>query len=166
MSNRGYSYLVVGASDDKDSTTLTDDEMAGFSSWRNPDTTHDDHELPSLVAPGTNIKVGSLGAGGSAEVQSGTSLAAPFVSGVAALVTARDTSTFYGWPEMLRAVLQAAAVQTPDGQFTKLGSTTSDTHQGAGGLNAHLATLIAASTNYRGPSTSAAQYGRYNVTAA
>jgi serine protease AprX len=88
--------IVVGAVDTKNSIDISDDHVAGFSSYG---LTGDGFAKPDLVAPGKNIVslMGNQGMGlpadhpdnivdGSYFMMSGTSVAAPVVSGAVALL--------------------------------------------------------------------------------
>lgn len=150
--NRGRNVLVVGASDDKGTTSLTDDTIAGFSSYKNPTSAHNDRELPNLVAPGVAVSAAGLN-------WNGTSGAAPQATGASALVGSRN-STLDAWPEVKRAVLMASAVRNIDGSSI-LSLPTSDTKDGAGLLDAAGAVSLAAPANWRLPGSAAASAG-YN----
>jgi len=88
--------IVVGAVDEKNTADLSDDQIPGFSAYG---LTLDGFAKPDIVAPGKNIisLVGNLGMGLPLEhpenivdnayfKMSGTSVAAPIVSGAAALL--------------------------------------------------------------------------------
>ena len=119
-----YNAIVVGAIDDKGTTSRTDDIIASYSSIGK---TFDDRKKPDVVAPGTNIKSaaydweGWLGLNPDFVDMSGTSMATPHISGAAALLkeygisstgvksllinTAQDKGTsrwdtYYGWGEI------------------------------------------------------------------
>ncbi len=158
VGNRGHNYLVVGASDDKGTTSTSDDSSSTFHSWRNPTSVHGDRELPHLAAPGTEVDV----VGGT--TVSGTSFSTPMVSGSALLIAARDWSTFNGWPEMSRAVLTAASVHPLEGSAFSMLPASTDLRIGGGLLNARLATELADPANFRSPGSAGAANGRYAKT--
>lgn len=100
--------------------TSRDQQRAGFSNWG-------DHV--SVAAPGTNILVTH---GGSHRAGSGTSLAAPQVAGVAALVLSRNQGLSAG---QVRDVIQTTAED--------LGNPGWDPFYGFGQVNAYQAVLRA-----------------------
>lgn len=109
-----YNVITVGNFDDRNTTSWTGDIMSSCSSWRDPTSVHGDREKPELAAPGTNI-IGTTTAhpwvGG---IGSGTSFAAPAVTGVAALMIQRN-STLSTWPEAIKAILMATAKHNIEG---------------------------------------------------
>jgi hypothetical protein len=135
VSLRSFNTLVVGATNDQGTDTLSDDNMASFSNWRNPVTAHNDFELPNLAAPGVNVTSVGITA-------SGTSAAAPIVAGVAALVPTMD-STFDNWPEMVRATILATATKRLGyGSSLTLPPSSGDQSIGAGVVDAYAALEI------------------------
>lgn len=152
--NRGFNALVVGGSDDKGTVTIGDDTIYNCSSWRNPVSTHNDRELPYMVAPAVNID--SAGITGT-----GTSFAAPQAAGTMALVEARNSS-FGPWPEMKRALMLAASWRNVDGGGLG-GLPSGDMKDGMGALDSSQAVMIADPVNYRYPNSAAAMTGYGNA---
>jgi len=95
VNHKGYNSLAVGSHIDNASS------MATTSVYCNPDTPHNDRELPEICANGTDVS--AVGTG-----DSGTSFAAPAVAGIAALLQSTNT-VLKGWPEGCRAILLAGA---------------------------------------------------------
>lgn len=155
--NRSFNSLIVGASDDRGTSTVFDDIQAGFSAWRNPTSLHNDFELPHVVAPGVNLD--AAGATG----LFGTSFAAPVTTGAVMLAARADMATFRLWPEMLRAVVTATAVHNVDGAaLTRL--PTGDIRDGAGLVNSFYAAYLGLPSNFRAPGSAAASMGRHRKT--
>jgi serine protease AprX len=107
--------ITVGASDDHGTTSRSDDTLASFSSFGN---TQDGYSKPDFIAPGRHI-ITTLAPGsnfalnypsfmvGTQYIQlSGTSMAAPSVSGVAALYIERNPTIR---PGQLKALLRSTA---------------------------------------------------------
>jgi serine protease AprX len=135
--------ITVGAADDRGTSTLSDDVVAPYSSYG---VTPEGVSKPDLVAPGTNIVSLMntdaalrlqypanivIGSGGNYFRMSGTSMAAPMVSGAAALL------------------LQDEPNLTPDQVKHRLKSTTYVFNQpgaGAGYLDVHAAVHGTSST--------------------
>ncbi len=105
VQNRTYNGLVVGATDAAGTAARNDDVMATYSSWRNHTTPNGDRELPEIVAPGSDVSVAGLGP------DSGTSYAAPAVSGAVAVITERN-SALASYPEAQKAIIMASATAT------------------------------------------------------
>lgn len=133
--NKCHNCLVVGAVDDKDSDSQTDDEMSSDSLYANP---YSDRELPNLVAPGV-----SLPAAGA--TKSGTSGASPIVAGIAADLMEKNTA-LNGWPEAVRAIMMATAHEDIEGGQLVLGG--SDDKDGAGEIDGVVALTIG-DANYK-----------------
>lgn len=100
------------------------DEVAGFSS-RGP-RGYDSALKPEITAPGVSIFAAAIGSGEGGVSLSGTSMATPHVSGVAALIKQANP----GWtPEQVKAAIMNTAVPLSD-------ETTIPLH-GAGRINAY-----------------------------
>ncbi|MEW6069654.1 MAG: S8 family serine peptidase, partial [Candidatus Thermoplasmatota archaeon] len=96
--------ITVGASDDKATTTTTDDAMA---SWSSQGPTRDGRLKPDLVAPGVDIYTTSDTTDTSYTGESGTSLSAPIVAGACAIVV-EDYIARFGTkpsPALVKALL-------------------------------------------------------------
>ncbi|MCK4388118.1 MAG: S8 family serine peptidase [Dehalococcoidia bacterium] len=109
-----WNVLAVGGIDDDNSADWSDDEIADFSSWKNPRTPHNDREKPEVCAPAVYIRTTTPG-GGFANVQ-GTSFAAPQVAGIAALLIEKNPS-LKNYPELLKAIIMATANHNVDNDF-------------------------------------------------
>jgi hypothetical protein len=137
----GYNVLTVGGMDDGNTTSRSDDRLwympgSNGSNWldqpSDPWNGDGDYNQPNLVAPAVSVRT----ANGLAA--SGTSVATPIVAGIAAQVLANEPA-LASWPEGLRAVLMAGAVNRvtmPDG------SSNVD-HEGVGLVSAKWANRIA-----------------------
>ena len=114
-----WNIVSVGAFDDKNSLAWSGDTMAGFSSGADPAGNSGDREEPDLAAPGVNFTglLPSAGGGPTGNIGSGTSYAAPVMTGGAAL--AQQKAPFLlGWPETEKAVLMASACHNIEGSQT------------------------------------------------
>jgi len=109
-----YNVIAVGASDDKNTTDWADDTMGGYSSYSNPSTTHNDREEPDVTAPGTNFQSTTNASPWTGDVGSGTSYAAPIVTGVIAQLMERSFPLTIH-PAAVRAVLMATAAHNIEG---------------------------------------------------
>src|SRR3954454_6696574 len=124
-----YNVTAVGDFDDANTTSWTNDSMASCSSFRDPSSTHSDREKPEAAAPGENITSTTLGFPFTGAVGSGTSFAAPHVTGQAAMLIQRVPSL--GWlPETVKAIRMATAMHNIDGA-SRLSE-----NDGAGGVDA------------------------------
>lgn len=133
----GYNTVAVGNFDDKGTVSWSGDAMSSCSSWKDPLSTNGDRELPHLAAPGTNISTTTTASPWTGNAGSGTSFAAPVVTGTVALMIQRNAA-LASWPEAVRAILMATATHNIEGA-TRLSEL-----DGAGGLNALQADRAAA----------------------
>lgn len=134
--SQAYNVIAVGAFNDRGWPWA----MAPFSSSGDPVSLYGDREKPEVAAPGVGI-VTTLGTGltGAAGV-SGTSFAAPIVTGAAAL-TMRRNGWLGIWPESVKSILMATATTNLEGA-ARLSE-----HDGAGGINANFADQVAGHAN-------------------
>ena len=141
VNHKGYNCLTVGSHDD------TATAMASSSVFRNPNSPHDDRELPELAANGTEVSVVGLTA-------SGTSFAAPAVAGTVALLHEVNSTLTY-WPEGNRAILLAGATQNVVGDTWYQDVLDDvDARDGSGALNAEESVQIATNKKYENNSAS------------
>jgi hypothetical protein len=125
-----FNSFAVGAFGDNNTVSLADDVPActapvGFSAFLNPISPNGDRQEPDFVAPGHLISTTNA-AGGFSEV-TGTSFAAPHVTGGAGLLIHRQP-TLSSQPEEIRAIMMASARHNIEGE-----SRLSD-RDGAGGV--------------------------------
>lgn len=135
-----YNVITVGNFDDRNSVGWADDIMDTCSSWRNPLSTNRDREKPEVAAPGTNINSTTTAPPWTGDIGSGTSFAAPMVTGLTALLIQRNAALRF-WPEAIKAIVMTAAYHNIEGE-ARLSEL-----DGAGGVDAQRADWIAA---YRG----------------
>jgi len=83
-----YNVITVGGTNDEDTQHWRDDERWSCSSYVDPRSPHDDRNKPEVSAPAEDISVNA--GGGAGWRSSGTSLAAPAVSGEIALLIDQD----------------------------------------------------------------------------
>lgn len=157
-----YNVIAVGNFDDKNSNGWTGDTMNSCSSWRDPDSRYDDREKPEISAPGTNINSTTTASPWTGGIGSGTSYAAPMVTGVIALLLNRANTRGSGigsWPESIKATLMATAVHNIEGA-TRLSE-----YDGAGGVVANRADYVVLGQNggWWGRTYSCATRARYDV---
>jgi hypothetical protein len=131
-----YNVTAVGNFDDSNTTAWNDDVMAGCSSFRDPSSTHNDREKPEVSAAGENITSTTTGFPFTGPVGSGTSFAAPLVTGDAAMLIQRVPSLGF-FPETVKAIQMATAMHNIEGA-TRLSE-----FDGAGGIDAARADLVA-----------------------
>ncbi|MBI5936106.1 MAG: S8 family serine peptidase [Chloroflexi bacterium] len=132
----GYNTLSVGNYDDKNTVSALDDLMQADSSWKDPTSARGDREKPEVVAPGTNIKSTTISSPWTGDIGTGTSYAAPMVTGITALMYQRNPA-LKAWPESTKAILMATANQNKEGD-TRLSDV-----DGAGGVWAPGADTVA-----------------------
>jgi hypothetical protein len=135
-----YNVITVGNFDDKNTVGWSGDTMDSTSSWRDPISTHSDREKPEVAAPGANINSTTTSSPWTGATGSGTSYAAPMVTGVSALLIQRN-SGLSAWPEAIKAILMATAVHNIEGA-TRLSE-----YDGAGGIVADRADDVARSVD-------------------
>ncbi|MCD4739383.1 MAG: S8 family serine peptidase, partial [Anaerolineae bacterium] len=107
---KGWNVITVGGINDQGNTNWSDDTMydtgGGWgSACLDPDSPHHDREKPEVAAPGQNIR--ALGLNDVPITDSGTSLAAPQVSGLVALLM-HDNADLKDWPTAVKAILMAS----------------------------------------------------------
>ncbi len=110
----GYNMITVGAIDDKDTSTWSDDAMAPYSSYKDPISPHGDREKPEVVAVGSRMRSTTTSSPWVGYVGSGTSFAAPSIAAEAALLMQRESWLKY-WPETVKAIVMASAVHNIEG---------------------------------------------------
>ena len=131
-----YNVITVGNFDDRNTVGWGDDIMSNCSSWRDPASAHSDREKPEVSGPGTSINSTTTASPWTGGIGSGTSFAAPMVTGTAALMMQRDTSLQF-WPEAVKAILMVSAVHNIEGA-TRLSEI-----DGAGAVVANRADVVA-----------------------
>lgn len=100
-SGKGYNFMGVGNVTNEDDGDRCDDVIAASSSWKNPTSSHGDHEVPAIAAPGSRHALLGSSFGG-------TSCATPVTASIAAVLMSRNPRLKI-WPEAIRAVLLATA---------------------------------------------------------
>lgn len=135
-----YNVITVGSFDDRGTLSLLDDKISTFSSGISPSSTHSDRIKPEVAAPGDNITSTTNASPWIGNIGSGTSYAAPMVTGEAALLIQRNSS-LASWPEALKAIIMTSAVHNivGDARLSPL--------DGAGGIAADRADDIAQGVN-------------------
>jgi serine protease AprX len=152
----GYNVLAVGNVDLRGTPARADDLMSATSSFVDPTSTVGDREKPELSAPGTNIQMLANGSPWIGQSDSGTSFAAPMVAGTAARLIQRKP--FLGiWPEQLRAILMASAVNNIEGA-TRLSDV-----DGAGMIAADTAARILDDNRHGGRHVDCGTFGSSQV---
>ncbi|MFO0983277.1 MAG: S8 family serine peptidase [Planctomycetota bacterium] len=161
----GYNVIAVGNFNDNgtNSTSVNnyaatwgDDAMSSSSSWRDPSSVFMDREKPELAAPGSNITMTSIAYPWVSYTDSGTSFAAPAVTGTVAAMLSQNVN-LPGWPEAVKAILMATALHNVEG------SARLSEKDGAGALDAYAAVRCARRTagNWGGYSYSCSKRQRH-----
>jgi len=109
------------------------------SAYTNPVSLHNDREKPEVVAVGADVTV--LANNNAFHTVWGTSIAAPQVAGLAALLIDRNSS-LSTWPEASRAIIMASATHNIEGPSIIVRGE-GDLRDGAGAINADLADTVA-----------------------
>ncbi len=130
-----YNVIAVGNFNDAGTVSWAGDTMSTCSSWKDPTSQFGDREKPEVSAPGTSITTTSTGGTWVSYTNSGTSFAAPMVTGTAALMIQRNAA-LASWPESVKAILMATATHNIEGA-TRLSEV-----DGAGGIVAYNADLV------------------------
>ncbi len=131
-----YNVVSVGAYNDQNTATWSDDTIASFSSYRDPWSANDDREKPEVTAPGVSINSTSVRSPWVKDCGSGTSYAAPMTTGAAALMIQANPE-LRAWPEAVKAILMATAWNNIEGDWWL-----SD-KDGAGGIDIEAACEVA-----------------------
>ncbi len=139
---KGWNVITVGGINDHGTADWSDDTMFYVpgqtpdygSSYHDPGSPHGDRQKPEVVAPAQDIT--ALGLHNNLGTSSGTSLAAPQVAGLVALLMQRNAQ-LSSQPTAVKAILLASAVHNVEGERRL-----SD-QDGAGAIDAALAGTIA-----------------------
>jgi hypothetical protein len=124
-SGKGFNFMGVGNVVNEDDGDRCDDVIATSSSWKNPTSPHNDHEVPAIAAPGSRHALLGSSFGG-------TSCATPVTASIAALLMSRNARLKI-WPEGIRAILLATAnyQDADDNDYSR----TRDGRDGTGMIN-------------------------------
>jgi hypothetical protein len=101
---------------------------------------HGDFNKPNVSAPAVNVETAN------GKRASGTSVAAPIVSGIAAQLFGRNPTTFKAWPEAMRAIIMASAHR----RIPLPGGGTNTDHEGVGTVHALWAHRVYGNPTYGG----------------
>ena len=134
--HKGYNYICVGNHNDFDSNG-NPNGMRSSSVFRNPDSAHNDRELPEICANGTSVSLFGESRG------SGTSFSSPAVAGAVALLQNMDNLLLY-WPEGIRAILFSGATKNiVDNNWSVDVGSSIDGKDGVGALDINTSGKIA-----------------------
>ena len=131
---KAWNVITVGGINDQNTANWSDDSMFNLSNYDDPTggESGTDREKPEVVAPAVEV----VAAFGNAAGNTGTSLAAPQVAGLAGLLIHRN-SQLQTWPEVVKAIIMASAVHNIEGN-QRLSE-----YDGAGVIDAPLADQVA-----------------------
>jgi len=107
-----YNIMTVGAEN-----KVTPATIAGYSSYVDPDTSHDDMEKPEVTAPGSSMNSTLTASPWIGGIGNGTSFAAPIVTSMVGNAGQRSV-WILGWPEVIKAALMASATRNIEGSTT------------------------------------------------
>lgn len=110
----GYNMISVGNFNDHNTTSWSGDTMNSSSSYVDPLSTHGDRDKPEIAAPGTAINSTTTVSPWTGNIGSGTSYAAPVITGAIGLLLQRNP-TLRSWPEAVKAILMATAIHNIEG---------------------------------------------------
>lgn len=123
---KGYNVITVGGFDDRNTVSRADDGMYNCSGWQGPNSLSGDREKPEIVAPAQDIQT-TKATGPTWFIRgSGTSLAAPHVTGTVAYMIWRDTRLATRPKEVKAIMIASSAIDV------SMGSTDLD---GAGAIS-------------------------------
>ena len=103
-----FNVITVGSFDEATTT------MSSTSSAVDPASGHSDREKPEVAAPGVEVVSAVNAHPWIANTGSGTSYAAPMVTGTVALMMDRH-NTLWSWPEIVRSIVMASATRNIEG---------------------------------------------------
>jgi hypothetical protein len=117
---KGYNILSVGGINDNNNAAWSDDGMWYYSCYIDPyidgEATPGDREKPEIVAVAGSVTSADITQGDDGfSARSGTSLAAPQVTGLVAQIIEREPAFWEAWPEVIRAVIITSATHNVQG---------------------------------------------------
>ena len=159
VTSGSYCALTVGGANNAGTAGRTDDTIGGNSGDLNLQktaygTVYTDWELPNLVAPEQDVCADGV----SYCFNFGTSYSSAIAAGIAAQAMEAAGTNLTTWPEITRAILMVSANRDIDGGRLMLSDTT-DERDGAGLVNAQLATQVAAPANQHNINSTSAATG-------
>lgn len=160
---KGWNVITVGGIDDLDTASWGDDEIFQLavegSSRVNPQSPHLDKEKPEVMGVGEDVTM--VGFDDQIQTRSGTSLAAPQVAALAALLTKIEV-TYVLRPEAIKATLMASALHNLEGPsfIRRPPLDDHDDRDGAGVIVADLAVDIASNRSFSNTCDSPCWWGQ------